>query len=129
MTARPPDRTGTLAEFKCVVNMTPAALRRWLDSAGSQSVGMTPEGGRVTHEGGEESVGHGMGRRILELKSAKQDSLTDDDLAAMRKVIGYIHRHMAQRPDGDVTDTRWRHSLMNRGHDPLRDPDGKGGDG
>ena len=80
---------------------------------------MTPGGGRITHEGGEESVGHGMGRRILELHAAKPADLSDDDLAAMRKVVGYVHRHMAQRPAGDVTDTRWRHSLMNWGHDPL----------
>jgi hypothetical protein len=38
----------------------------------------------------------------------------------MRKVIGYVHRHMAQRPHGDVADTRWRKSLMNWGHDPLK---------
>ena len=121
MTAHTPDRAETLAEFKRVVNMTPAALRKWLDSPDSRSVGMTPEGERVSHEGGEESVGHGMGRRILELKAAKPADLGDDDLAAMRKVIGYVHRHMAQRPHGDVTDTRWRHSLMNWGHDPLKD--------
>ena len=121
MTAHPHDRAGTLAEFKRIVNMTPAALGKWLDSSDSQSVGMTPEGERVSHEGGEESVGHGMGRRILELKAAKPADLTDDDLAAMRKVIGYVHRHVVQRPQGDVTDTRWRHSLMNWGHDPLKD--------
>ena len=108
----------TLAEFKRVVNMTPAKLRKWLDSEESQSVGMTPEGERVTHQGGEEAVGHGMGRRILELRAKKAD-LSEDDLAAMRKVIGYVHRHTAQRPHGDVTDTRWRKSLMNWGHDPL----------
>lgn len=121
MTAHPHDRAETLAEFKRIVNMTPAALGKWLDSPNSQSVGMTPEGERVSHEGGEESVGHGMGRRILELKAAKSADLTDDDLAAMRKVIGYVHRHIVQRPHGDVTDTRWRHSLMNWGHDPLKD--------
>jgi len=60
-----------------------------------------------------------MGERILELRATKQADLTDDDYAAMRKVIGYVHRHMAQRPHGDVTDTRWRKSLMNWGHDPL----------
>jgi hypothetical protein len=37
----------------------------------------------------------------------------------MRKVVGYVRRHLAQRPPGDVRDTRWRHSLMNWGHDPL----------
>jgi hypothetical protein len=30
---------------------------------------------------------------------------TDDD-AHMRKVVGYVHRHLAQRPSGDVTDHR-----------------------
>jgi hypothetical protein len=39
----------------------------------------------------------------------------------MRKVIGYIHRHTAQRPGADVTDTCWRQSLMNWGHDPLKE--------
>jgi len=117
------DPADTLAEFKRVMNMTPAALRKWLDSPDSHAVGMTPEGERVTrdsgHDGGEESVGHGMGRRILELKAKKQADLSGDDLAAMRKVVGYVHRHSAQRPHGDVTDTRWRKSLMNWGHDPL----------
>ena len=44
--------------------------------------------------------------------------VTDDDYAHMRTVVGYVHRHLAQRPDGDVTHTRWRYSLMNWGHDP-----------
>lgn len=42
------------------------------------------------------------------------------DHAHMRKVVGYVHRHLAQRPSGDVTGTRWRHSLLNWGHDPLK---------
>ena len=37
----------------------------------------------------------------------------------MRKVVGYVHRHLAQRPGGDIRHTRWRWSLMNWGHDPL----------
>lgn len=37
----------------------------------------------------------------------------------MRKVVGYVHRHGAQRPAGDVTETPWRYSLMTWGHDPL----------
>jgi len=46
--------------------------------------------------------------------------LTEDDLAHMRKVNGYVKRHLAQRPDGDVTETAWRYSLMNWGHDPEK---------
>lgn len=106
-------------EFKHVVNMTPAKLRKWLDSEESRSVGMKPGGGRISEPGGDESVGHHMGGRILEIKERKQAELTDADYADMRKVIGYVHRHSKQRPEGDVTDTRWRHSLMNWGHDPL----------
>jgi hypothetical protein len=30
----------------------------------------------------------------------------------MRKVVGYVRRHLAQGK-GDVTNTRWRWSLMN----------------
>ena len=37
----------------------------------------------------------------------------------MDKVVGYVHRHLAQRPKGDVAETPWRYSLMNWGHDPL----------
>ena len=113
------EKQDTIREFHRVVNMPPAALRHWLDSADSQSVGMTHEGERVT-EPGAESVGHEMGRRIMDLKAKKVAELDDDDYAAMRKVVGYVHRHGEQRPDGDVTHTRWRKSLMNWGHDPLK---------
>ena len=115
------EKAETAREFKRAVNMTPAALKKWLASAASKSVGMTHEGERVTHEGGGESVGHEMGERVVTLKAKKPAELDDDDYAAMRKVVGYVHRHGKQRPDGDVTDTRWRKSLMNWGHDPLKD--------
>ena len=106
--------------FHEVVNMTPGELKAWLASEESQSVGMTHEGEKITQPGEHEAVGHEMGRRILALKSTRQADLTQDDYAAMRKVIGYVHRHSKQRPDGDVRDTRWRKSLMNWGHDPLK---------
>jgi hypothetical protein len=38
----------------------------------------------------------------------------------MRKVIGYVRRHCAQGPAGDKEHSRWRYSLMNWGHDPLK---------
>lgn len=113
------EKKETAAEFKRVVNMTPVALRKWLGGEESHSVGMTPEGERVTGEGSGESVGHHMGERILEIRGKKAADLSDADYADMRKVVGYVHRHGAQRPEGDVTDTRWRKSLMNWGHDPL----------
>lgn len=113
------ERRHVAQEFKTVVNMSAKVLRSWLDQSGSQGVGMTHEGEKVTQPGGHEAVGHEMGRRILSLQATKSNDLTDDDYAAMRKVVGYVHRHIKQRPDGDVTETRWRKSLMNWGHDPL----------
>lgn len=114
------EKSDTAREFKQVVNMTPATLKKWLDTDESQSVGMTADGEKVGGPGQGEAVGHSMGRTILGLLDGKADDLEDADYAAMRKVVGYVHRHSKQRPDGDVTDTRWRRSLMNWGHDPLK---------
>jgi hypothetical protein len=55
----------------------------------------------------------------LTIRGKKRNALTDQDFADMRKVVGYIHRHSAQRPRGDITDTRWQKPLMNWGHDPA----------
>ena len=62
-----------------------------------------------------------MGRYLVELRGKHVADYDDEDYRRMRKVTGYVHRHLAQRPSGDVTHTRWRYSLMNWGHDPLRD--------
>ena len=116
----PGERQQVAREFKAVANMPPAALSEWLQTEESRSVGMAPGGERIHDAGQDEAVGHAMGRRILELKAKPAATLDDDDFAAMRKVVGYVHRHAKQRPDGDVTETRWRKSLMNWGHDPLK---------
>ncbi|MFO1027762.1 MAG: DUF3140 domain-containing protein [Acetobacteraceae bacterium] len=121
MTALTQDERETIRhDFHNVVNMSPAELRSWLGSEDSRAVGMTAGGEKVTEAGDGESVGHHMGERILQIKAAKQADLTDDDYRDMRKVVGYVHRHGVQRPKGDVSDTRWRKSLMNWGHDPLK---------
>ncbi|MFA3878347.1 DUF3140 domain-containing protein [Streptomyces sp. MMCC 100] len=97
--------------FHELVNMTPAELDRWLDTDESRDAGH--------HQDGGESVGHASGRRIVEILHKNKGDLSDDDYEHMRKVVGYVRRHLAQRPSGDVADTRWRYSLMNWGHDPL----------
>ncbi|MEB3416868.1 DUF3140 domain-containing protein [Alteriqipengyuania sp. WL0013] len=102
----------TYDEFYDCVNMQPKELEDWLDTEESKSVGDS--------DGGE-STGHKSGRRIVEIKHTKKADLTDSQYDHMNKVVGYIHRHLAQRPDGDVEETDWRYSLMNWGHDPLKD--------
>lgn len=103
----------TIEQFRDSVNMTPKALRKWLETDESKSVGQK--------DGGGESVGHASGRRIIEILEKKKSEYTDADLDHMKKVVGYVHRHAAQRPEGDVKDTPWRYSLMNWGHDPIKD--------
>ncbi len=100
-------------EWSEAVTMTPSQLDAWLETEESRSVGDTGGDG--------ESTGHASGRRIVQLLRTNKTDLTADDAAHMRKVVGYVHRHLAQRPDGDVTETKWRYSLMNWGHDPLDD--------
>ncbi len=42
----------------------------------------------------------------------------------MKKVVGYVNRHLTQGGPDDkdkVKDSPWRLSLMNWGHDPLKD--------
>ena len=112
MAGRPDDAQATLREFKAAVNMSPAELEKWLATGESRAVG-------ITYGEGSESAGHHSGRRIVELLRKDDADLSDSDVAHMRKVVGYVHRHLAQRPGGDVRHTRWRWSLMNWGHDPL----------
>ena len=108
------DQQAAYDDFREAVNMAPAELEQWLGSDESKEVGQKDGEG-------DESVGHASGRRIVELRRTKKDKMTEDDIDHMRKVAGYVHRHMAQRPEGDVTETPWRYSLMNWGHDPLKD--------
>lgn len=106
------DPEQTWSQFKDAVNMTAGELEKWLDTDESKSVGQK--------SGGGEATGHASGRRIVSLLQTKKADLSDDDHAHMRKVVGYVNRHLAQRPSGDVENTPWRYSLMNWGHDPSK---------
>ena len=102
----------TIEEFHKVVNMSAQELESWLETEQSQAVGQK--------DGDDESIGHKSAQQIIQLLQKKQHEYTDEDLAHMKKVIGYVHRHSAQRPSGDIKDTRWRYSLKNWGHEPLK---------
>jgi hypothetical protein len=114
-------RDDTWTAFREAVNMTPGELEKWLDTEESRSVGWSGGSKKEGPEGGE-SVGHHQGRRIVEIKHTRKADLTDDDYADMRKVVAYVKRHLAQGgPKEDAKTSRWRYSLMNWGHDPLKD--------
>ncbi|MEH2127255.1 DUF3140 domain-containing protein [Nostoc sp.] len=105
------DVKAVIDEFYQVVNMTSKELESWLDTDESQTVGQK--------DGDDESIGHKSGRRIIQLLQRKDD-YTNDDLSHMKKVISYVHRHMAQKPSGDLKHTHSYYSLKNWGHDPLK---------
>ncbi|TXN03227.1 DUF3140 domain-containing protein [Methylobacterium sp. WL64] len=109
------DHEATYKAFKEVVNMTAAALDKHLGSEDSQAVGQKKDGGEAT--------GHQEGRRIVEMLHKKKSDLSDDDYGHMRKVVGYVHRHLKQggpQDKADMKDSPWRMSLMNWGHDPMK---------
>ena len=56
----------------------------------------------------------------MKLLEKNKSDYTDDDLEHMRKVTGYVKRHLRQGPKGNARNSRWRYSLMNWGHDPLK---------
>lgn len=100
------------SEWQEKVNMAPAQLENWLETDESQSVGDSTDG---------ESTGHASGRRIVKIKRTNKGDLSDSQWEHMAKVVGYINRHCAQGgPDSDVESSAWRYSLMNWGHDPLK---------
>ncbi|MCX3267522.1 DUF3140 domain-containing protein [Pedobacter agri] len=97
------------AEFNDLVNMSVGALGHWLKTAESKSVGWD--------SGDGESIGHKSGEKIIKILTKKKSELTDSDYKHMQKVNGYIKRHLAQKPEGELSDTRWHYSLKNWGHD------------
>lgn len=108
------ENQATLREFKQAVNMSAQELETWLKTEESQSVGMKPQ------EDGE-STGHKSGRRTVEVIKKQNSDYTEDDFNHMRRVVSYVHRHLAQKPSSHIESSRWRYSLKNWGHDPLDD--------
>ena len=104
----------TLKEFQDAVNMSVRELETWLKTEESQSVGMK-------EQEGAESKGYQSGQRIVEILHKKSSDYTEDDFDHMRRVVSYVHRHLAQRPSSDIEHSRWRYSLKNWGHDPIKD--------
>ena len=100
------------ADWQDAVNMSANELEDFLGTDESKSVGDKSSGG--------ESTGHQSGRRVVKILRAKKGYLTEDDAAHMRRVVGYVHRHLAQKPSANISDSRWRYALMNWGHDPTK---------
>jgi hypothetical protein len=103
-----------VARFRALVNLTAPELNAWLATDASKSVGID--------SGDGESVGRKSGKRIL-LILRKKGAPSADDIKHMRRVVSFIRRHQGQGPRRKIETSRWRYSLMNWGHDPLKPKD------
>ena len=77
--------------------MSAAELEKWLDTEESRKVGWKGARGEA-----RESVGHASGRRIVSILRKKEAELTTADYEHMRKVVGFVRRHSAQRPETSI---------------------------
>lgn len=98
------------AAFDEAVNMGAAELEAWLKTEESKAVGWKDEGAG-------ESVGHASGRKIVAILRKPKAKRTKADAEHAAKVVGYVKRHLAQRPT-EVAGSRWEASLKNWGHKP-----------
>ena len=97
-------------EFHRLVNMTSRELADWLrvEAAGEDTEELPDQAGRS------------LGRRVLHILGKRQVDLTDDDVAAMGKVVEIVRRERGEEPEPTAGDDHWRHKLMDLGHDPLK---------
>lgn len=105
-------------DFAAAVNMSAGEIEAWLQTRESLAVGFKGRDGKAP-----ESVGHASGRRIVQILGKRSRQLDESDYMHMRKVVGYVRRHSAQRP-ANIYTSRWRYSLMNWGHDPTKQEEG-----
>ncbi|MEM7594528.1 MAG: HVA1 family protein [Cyanobacteria bacterium P01_A01_bin.83] len=107
-----PKHQEILNNFQSVVNMNTSEVKQWLKTDQSKSVGQKNEKGKIK--------GRKSGKKIVKILKKDKADYRKKDFKHMKKVVGYVHRHLAQKPNGDVESTPWRYSLMNWGHDPLK---------
>ena len=107
-----PKQQKILEDFQEAINMSASDIKQWLKTKESNSVGQKDKKGKIK--------GRKSGKKIIKILNKDSSSYKRKDFKHMKKVVGYIHRHSAQQPSGDIKETPWRYSLMNWGCDPLK---------
>jgi ribosomal protein L11 len=83
-----------IREFEEAVNMPPHEIENWLETDNSKSVGQEDESGHIK--------GRLSGKHIVEILRKNKADYTKSDFQRMKKVVSYVHRHLAQEPSGDI---------------------------
>ena len=107
-----PEKQETLDNFQEAVNMSASEIKQWLKTEESHSVGQKDKKGKIK--------GRKSGKKIIKILQKDKSDYKKKDFKQMKKVISYVHRHLAQKPSGDIEETPWRYSLMNWGNDPMK---------
>lgn len=102
------DPVETYKKFKKMINMSASELEKWLATKEAKNTGLD--------SGDGEAIGHKSGKMIVKILRKKKADLTEKDYHEMHRVISYISRHTAQRPEGNVEETKWNYSLKNWGY-------------
>lgn len=109
---RDSEKQEILNEFNEAVNMSASEIKKWLKTDESNSVGQKDKKGKIK--------GRKSGKKIVKILQKNKSDYQKKDFKHMKKVISYVHRHLAQKPSGDIEETPWRYSLMNWGNDPMK---------
>jgi hypothetical protein len=106
-----PDLELLWEEFHRAVNMTSDELRIWLltETSGEEALPAEPDL-RLPE----------LGARVVALLRKRKVDLTGDDVETMRQVVDQVDDRLADRPPEGASDDKWRRSLMDLGHDPLK---------
>ena len=107
-----PEQKEVLDEFQSAVNMEASEIKQWLKTEESHSVGQKNKKGKIK--------GRQSGKKIVKILQKDPSDYKKKDFKHMKKVVSYVHRHLAQKPSGDIENTPWRYSLMNWGNDPMK---------
>ncbi len=107
-----PKEEEIVADFTAAINMKASEIKQWLKTQESHSVGQKDPKGEIK--------GRKSGKKIIKILQKDRSDYKKKDFKHMKKVVGYVHRHLAQKPSGDIKETPWRYSLMNWGNDPIK---------
>jgi hypothetical protein len=100
-------------EFHSLVTMSSDELNRWLlaDAAGEDAFPGRPDRAVAP-----------AGHRVLQVLAKRKYELSSEDVAVMRRTVDQILDLLSVRSAvGGPSDERWRHDLMDLGHDPFKD--------
>jgi hypothetical protein len=97
-------------EFHRVVNMTSRELTDWMRAQSADEDAETLP----------DQAGNSLGQRVAGILGKRRSDLTNDDVAAMTKVVDTVHRERRDDLEPTAGQDHWRHKLMSIGHDPLK---------